>query len=309
MLPTPVRAWSETGHHLIALMAYDLLTPDEQARLLEILAAHPRFDEDFKPPAFLNNETEVLRWRIGRAGYWPDIARRDPQYHRGQWHYQLGAALVLGDAKSLDVPKFPGPLPSDATMETEDLYIAQATELCRNVLADKQQTPANRALAVSWLAHLVADAHQPCHAGSLYAAVAFPEGDMGANRIPVGQRQNLHALWDGLLGGRLDTRDIPRRIREITENPRWPEQAQAATEGPAGLDPLNWLQESRQAAREHVYTPEVLEMVERLARGVLTEPEPIELSEAYLKNAGQVAQGRAALAAYRLAAVWRKALN
>ena len=26
-----------------------------------------------------------------------------------------------------------------------------------------------------------ADAHQPCHAGSLYAESVFPEGDRGAN--------------------------------------------------------------------------------------------------------------------------------
>lgn len=40
-------AWSEGGHHLIAVIAFDRLSRVEQAKVLEILAAHPRYTEDF----------------------------------------------------------------------------------------------------------------------------------------------------------------------------------------------------------------------------------------------------------------------
>jgi hypothetical protein len=79
-----VSAWSESGHHIIAVLAFDLLTETEQNELLRILAAHPRYDEDFSPPDKIRN---VNRWRIGRAGYWPDVARRQPKYNRPTWHY------------------------------------------------------------------------------------------------------------------------------------------------------------------------------------------------------------------------------
>jgi hypothetical protein len=45
-----------------------------------------------------------------------------------------------------------------------------------------------------------------------------------------------------------------------------------------------------------------------VARGIAEKPEMLELSEGYLKNAGQVAQVRAVEAAHRLAAVWKNCL-
>ena len=44
---SPVFAWSECGHHIIAAIAFDLLTESEQSELLRILEAHPRYAEDF----------------------------------------------------------------------------------------------------------------------------------------------------------------------------------------------------------------------------------------------------------------------
>ena len=42
---------------------------DAQGKLVSILEKHPRFAMDFAPPEKLPNDEEVLRWRIGRAGY------------------------------------------------------------------------------------------------------------------------------------------------------------------------------------------------------------------------------------------------
>ncbi len=164
--PRPAFAWSEGGHHIFALMAFDLLNKDAQGKLVSILDKHPRFAEDFSPPAKLPNDEEVLRWRIGRAGYWPDVARSQPKYNRSTWHYELGPALILGDKANMKVPERPGTLPIVATLETQTLHIAQALTLCGKTLADAKRPESGRALALCRIAHLVADAHHPCHAGS-----------------------------------------------------------------------------------------------------------------------------------------------
>lgn len=70
-------AWSEGGHHLIAVMAFDQLKPEQQAAVLDIRRAHPRFAEDFKIPEKVNDPERYL---IGRAAYWPDVARSQPEW-------------------------------------------------------------------------------------------------------------------------------------------------------------------------------------------------------------------------------------
>jgi hypothetical protein len=300
-------AWSEGGHHLIAAIAFSLLTNQEQAALLDVLKQHPRYAEDFVLPENLANEEERTRWLVGRAGYWPDVARKQPKYHRSTWHYELGPTIVLGNADGIEVPQSPGSLPLDATLETQDLYLSQAVELCRKVLSDKSQPAGDRAIALCWIGHLVADAHQPCHAGSLYMEKVFvkKDGDRGANSIPTKQRQNMHALWDQLLGDGFAQRTNRRRFAEITSSPQLTEIGRIAVSIPGGLDPLVWLGESRKAAIEHVYTQEVLHPMNIVARGIAEKPEVLDLSESYLKNAGRVAQVRAVQAAYRLSEIWK----
>ena len=78
---------------------------------------------------------------------------------------------------------------------------------------------------------------------------------------------------------------------------------------PGGLDSLVWLGESRKAAIENVYVPEVLDSLSIVARGIAEKPETLELSEQYLKNGGRVAQVRAVEAAYRLAGVWKNSIK
>jgi hypothetical protein len=306
--PRACFAWSEGGHHLIAAIAFSLLTNQEQAELLDVLKQHPRYAQDFVPPEKLANEEERTRWLVGRAGYWPDVARKQPKYHRSTWHYELGPTIVLGNADGIEVPQRPGSLPLDATLETQELYLSQAVELCRKVLSDKSQPAGDRAIALCWIGHLVADSHQPCHAGSLYMEKVFvkKDGDRGANSIPTKQRQNMHALWDQLLGDEFAQRTNRRRFAEITSSPQLTEIGRIAVSIPGGLDPLVWLGESRKTAIEHVYAPEVLDPMNIVARGIAEKPEVLELSEVYLKNAGRVAQVRAVEAAYRLAETWRR---
>jgi hypothetical protein len=305
--PLTLQAWSECGHHIISLMAFDLLTKEEQSKFFEVLSKHPRYNDDFIPPKGLPNEQEEQRWKVGRVGYWPDVARSQPKYNRPTWHFELGASLVVGDKSKLTIPSFPGPLPGDAMMETQELYASQAIALCGKTLEDKTSTPIDRALALCWIGHLVADVHQPCHAGSLYMEAVFTEsdGDRGANRIITKQGRNMHALWDGLLGREFNLADTRRRIVEITGDQELVQSA--ASVAVSSNDPSVWLSESREAAIKHVYSSDVLDKL-RASVGTKID-DPISLDEAYLKSAGRVAQKRALEAAFRLSVRWRSGLN
>ena len=115
------------------------------------------------------------------------------------------------------MPDDPGPLPENATLRTQELNASQAFELCKKILHDTATSDADRAVALCWLLHIVADLHQPCHAGSLYSRRGFPDGDRRANAIKTKQSGNMHSLWDGLLGRRFDEGDVNRRINEIEE--------------------------------------------------------------------------------------------
>lgn len=290
LLPNSLRAWSECGHHIIAVMAFKSLAPERQQELLRILKAHPRFAEDFKTPNGIKNEEH---WLIGRAGYWPDIVRKGTgkAFDRPKWHYELGPTHVIGAVEK--VPAFPGPLPTDASLDTEELHIAQAVVLCQKVLADTKQADSNRAIALCWLLHLVADAHQPCHAGALYVEGIFPEGDRGANSIKTKQSGNLHALWDGLLGRSFSESDVNRRMKEI-------EGVAFVMNSYQAQSIQGWLDESRREAMRFVYDSEVLDHISVAARSKSTEIDTLDLSSTYLRGAGRMAQVRAKLAAARL---------
>lgn len=87
--------------------------------------------------------------------------------------------------------------------------------------------PLSRRLRVKLAAvcHLVADSHQPRHAGSLYVEHVFEskDGDRSANSIPTKQSKNMHALWDGLLSRDFNEGDVsrsphPNRIAQQAKN-------------------------------------------------------------------------------------------
>lgn len=307
-VPQTCLAWHEGGHHLIAELAYDLLKKPEQQQFQTILKNHPRFALDFVAPPDNAAPDASIRWVIGRAGYWPDIARAFPDWTRPTWHYQLGSTLNLGE---VNPPKNPGPVPADANLGTQELYIAQAVELCRTVLRDKSRQNSDRAVALCWLAHLVGDAHQPCHAGSLYVAEVFPEGDRGANSILTthpDKPKPLHLVWDGLLGSTYDSAEVKHLMIEITSNkPIWGSAIEGAKR-PGGLDPLTWLAESAEYGRTHVYGPEVLAAIEAARRGS-RKVEIIDLSEEYLQAGRELARVRAAFAAHRLASILQDGLK
>ncbi len=294
----PTYGWSERGHHIIALLAFKKLDAATRGKYLALLQAHP----DYSRIAAYDGQLDFLRDQtIGKAAYWPDVARSSAEWNRPTWHYQLGATEVIGRVDG--VPDFPGALPADANLRTQELYIQQAVELCVATLKEPDSEPSDKALALSWLLHLIADGHQPCHAGSLYVEKVFPEGDRGANSIQVEQGGNLHALWDGLLGRSFDRSKIYAEIQALREESERLSASGLDLGGAESIYSGRWLEESRRAAQKYVYDWKLRIKISSAQRTGAPSLEKLDLPEVYLEDAGKVARTRAMLAGIRLAAV------
>lgn len=301
-------AWDSVGHRLTAAAALEFMGEDTRDRLLEILAEHPRWRQDFLDPMPDSVErggaAARARWLLGQAAFWPDIARglrgeERRRYHRGAWHYTdgawiRGAARLQGNVY-LDVPPRPdAPGVGGMFIETEEqaVNVAAALDYNARVLADADG--AERAVALCWVLHLVGDIHQPLHTGSLYSRRLFADGDRGGNGIPV-DGGNLHSRWDRALAGRSVDEQLPGVVRELTG------LARPRVEGVAS-DWTEWLAESRLTLARRVYSPEILAEV-RAAEAGGRAMEEVPLSPEYVDRMRDIARQRVALAGLRLA-VW-----
>lgn len=269
-------AWNALGHKVVADIAWRQLDAQTRADIVRTLRRHPRFDDDFAKEGDAGDD----RWVFQQAAVWPDLARGQAEYDKPTWHY-------------INHPQFIG-LPREVSFNlgerrsgrASEWNVAQAIDYCQSVVASNAP-PSQKALAYSWLIHLVGDVHQPMHSTALVCD-RFPKGDRGGNLIPV-QSDNLHVLWDNFLGRQHRLQDVQREVAELEQCPElWRiEQGDAS----------QWIAESHQLA-EFAYAPEILAAV--AAEGELI---PIRLPKGYLKEAGAKARGRIVAAGVRLAVV------
>lgn len=205
---------------------------------------------------------------LAEAGLWADRIRGVAGWeHAAQWHY-----MNVGDGAVLPDPGLVRGAPRD---------VLSAVVHFREVLADTRVPPADRAQALRFFVHFVADIHQPLHVGR--------QSDRGGNRVKVvanaGERLNLHQFWDGRIRGLAADAD-PAAFAVLLEQrygaalrQRW----RAAT-------PVDWAMES-QRLRAEVYSYPVP------ARG-----ERVVLDDNYASNAIEIISLRLAQAGVRLAA-------
>ncbi len=209
LLASPAYSWNAFGHRTVAKIAC-LETKDGQlTAIFELLKSHPHFatlkdfpkkgqDTDFFSQDRPTGVSEV-EWAILQAATWPDFVRVPKfskltpeeiavhpvhKYHRKFDHF---ADIPLID------PKFKMPVKQENPGS-----LLKAIADAENDLRDKKKTPAEKAIAFCWLAHLAGDIHQPLHCTS-YFSKDFPTGDGGGNAFLIG-KTNLHSFWDEVLG-------------------------------------------------------------------------------------------------------------
>lgn len=244
--PVPALAWGAQGHEIAAAAALDELTPAARAQVGQLLGS----------PAMMIHDSN-----------WADEIRdRRPQ--TAAWHF-------------VDIPlEAPGYDPRrDCT--GGNCVVAQI-EHDRAILADRRRPAPQRADALRFLIHFVADIHQPLH--------AVDDDDRGGNAIRVswqGGRATMHHIWDTTVveGLGFDTAAIAAGLVREPARKAWQSGSAAA-----------WAVESRNVARDEVYA---------LTRGRRT----LRLPQGYLRAEAPVARLQLARAAARLAWLLNGALK
>jgi hypothetical protein len=309
VLPLPALAWDAVGHRLTAAVALEFISDSRRDQLLEILAAHPRYQQDFleQIPAFVDqaDRNALAQWLLGQAAYWPDIARGLPaaarqQYNRPPWHYTDGAwvrgAAAFQGNQYINTDPFPdiqGEAASRIDREADAHNVVTALDYNARLLSDAGTNPAARAVALCWVLHLIGDIHQPLHTGSMFSDNLLSGGDLGGNRIPVGD-SNLHAEWDSALREFGVADSLPVILQQLSgfSSPR--------IEG-IESDWTAWMSESRQILTSQVYTPAMKQAIAAADASGAEELDSLELDANYRNQMQRLSRIRLGLAGLRTA--------
>lgn len=163
---SPAHAWNALGHKVIADIAWQQLDEPARAEIVKTLRRHPRFDDDFAKQGDIEDD----RWVFQHAAVWPDIAR-GTTLDMPTWHY---VNIAIGRVRGFNYISKP-------VGKADEWNIIQAIAYCRKIIAS-DVPPSQKALAYSWLFHLVGDLHQPMHSTALFSE-RFPDGDRGGNQF------------------------------------------------------------------------------------------------------------------------------
>ena len=307
-LSSNLLAWDSTGHRLSAAVALNFVEMNTRDTLFEILAAHPRYQQDFIDaiPDFIDadNQSQLQQWLLGQAAYWPDIARGLPdaerrRFNRPPWHYTDGAwvrdhAQLQGNVY-VDLERFEdiaGMPREDVISEADVSNVTTAIDYNTRVLIDSSRPASDRAIALCWVLHLMGDIHQPLHAGSLFSPVLFDTGDRGGNGIAIGD-DTLHGRWDSALAEGGFLAELPLLL-DLAAGYRETNAAGAATNW------SQWLNESRQLIQSIVYTTAMVRAIRNADANNSSMP-AVTLSNDYVGRMEQTSRQRLGLAGLRMA--------
>ena len=233
-LSTPALAWGAQGHTVVASLAWQGLQPKARQEVTRLLALEP-------------GQT------LESVATWADEHRSAAT---GVWHY-------------VNFPR--GSCNYEPLRDCPDGKCVVAAIARQQAVFASHASDGERLKALKYLVHLVADVHQPLHAG--YA------DDRGGNQFQLRafmRGSNLHALWDsGLLRQmELDNTALVAVLQSIP----------LAADG-KNLNVVHMAQESCRVVAMAGFYPQG------------------ELSEAYVQRFAPVVQQRLALAGARLAAM------
>ena len=285
------QAWDDTGHKIAAYIAWQQMTPAVREQVIKILMAAPedsQLSTFYLPYRSQSDETKKLEFFMTAAS-WADIVRdrmfetRYKKYHHSNWHYS-DTFWTVKDGK-VELVNMGG-----ESGKALDMMIEFA-----KVERDPQATPAQKALGIAWLEHLIGDIHQPLHASARITDLE-PKGDQGANLFlltPKGTARenelNLHWFWDSIIG-----RNLPNSKDKCDDDYLVPIAKKIMKKYPLAKEQANlnagnfeeWKKESFEISSTKVFTAD-------LKRNEMP-------SDKYKKDALKIAEERLALAGYRM---------
>jgi hypothetical protein len=315
---SPALGWNETGHKVVALIAWAELTPAARARVSEILKAHPRYEKDLlaRLPDGATQE-ETARHVFAAASAWPDVVRSRSHpmnfvANHPAWHYiDMPYAFDAQGTAATQPSSIAQMQPASRTADPKD--IVEALTKATADLADPAIADRDKAVALCWLLHLGGDIHQPLHACTLVTP-EFPRGDQGGNKLLVlrnppdaNSQMNLHQVWDSVAGTYHTEVFFEYLASGLRNDPRY---SRERLKDPLTIhDVARWARESHELAIEHVYLRGALQAASAdKVRADAKTPVP-GLPRGYTERAEQVAIRRLALAGYRTADLVNAALK
>ena len=244
---SPALAWGPLGHRIVARLAEARLTPGATAEVKALLAV--------RGERYLD---QVANWA-------DDLRDTDPAL------YRRTARLHYVNFQSRDCLYEP---PRDC--RDGECVVAGISKYSA-ILANRSNSSAERAQALAFVVHFVADVHQPLHAGYRH--------DAGGNDFQVhwrGQGTSLHRIWDSAMldDAHLSTAAYTRKL-----------QAER-TPVESGATPAEWAGESCRIDRDG---------------GVY--PATHFIDEGYMQRERPIAERRLRQAGARLAALLNRDLG
>ncbi|WP_169972670.1 S1/P1 nuclease [Tautonia rosea] len=279
---TGASLWNDCAHRVIAAIAFEELPPEARQAIVEILDQHPAAqDATFWAEHRWNGDDAALN-RFMNAAVFPDDAKRPGPFKRydiGRAHYINFRIMVDGEGRVEVLP----PLQDlDDDDPHGDILESLATNL--EIARDRSAPTSDRALALSWIFHLVGDLHQPLHNVARFSP-ATPNGDRGGNEVRFGEG-NLHSYWDRALG----TDATPESVEALAATLRAEHPRETFADRLAEPNPNRWSSEGVALALQTVYR--------NLDPSLAEFP---DLPIGYDADARALARRQSALAGYRLA--------
>lgn len=264
LLASAAHAWDTNAHKVIGVIAYRHLTPQARALCDGLLRTMPAGYGDF-----LNAAPYPDYLKHGVPKDKPTVKR---SHKFDGWHF-IDYPVTIGQAVAF---------PRDTSVEKNgDNALFGIAESVRQI----QRGPADtRGLYLSLLLHVVGDLHQPLHC-------AERAGDKGGNDVALrGAIRNLHALWDDAITSKYKLKGKKKatddRIGEVATSVEQAHPLASLADEMKVTDPEEWALESYALAVDSAYD------------GLTPKTKP---DAAYQARWLAVAEGRVALAGYRLA--------
>jgi hypothetical protein len=314
LLTTNLYAWDHPGHMTSAAIAFAEIQrerPDLIDKIGLLMLKHPDPAPFWVSAVDAKSEERTRRMFI-EAARWPDDAKftRDdrPTWHSARW------PVLADDA------------PPEAIQLVESRHgqptgnAIEALVLHAGILFNPEANPDERALALSWMMHIVGDMHQPLHVSDLFSK-DFPTGNAAGTLAYVwdplrDSAMPLHILWDSNVMRSTELETVDGYARDLIA--KYPRSALPELSPYTGSEDFRkWAWESHQLALDWAYDIEakpdpnleadadrvIANMVNYILNGISPVEEAPAVPDEYWEKVQKHAGRRVALAGYRIADV------
>ena len=313
-IATNTFAWDHPGHMITANIAFSEIErtrPDLIEKLGLLFLKHPDTAPFWVAAGEAKGKERTRRMFI-ECSRWADDSKFTPRdmltWHTARW------AVVAKDAS---------PTVKAAVEARGGKPAGQAIEALRlnfGMVANPESSPAERALGLCWVMHVLGDIHQPLHVSDFFSN-DFPTGN-GAGSIsyvmdPVTKTPiTLHILWDSNKLRVPSLEEVDRATQAfMKKHPRssYPELKKHPISDPEHFK--KWTLESNQIAKDWAFNIKMLPdpnkdqpaeklvqgMVNYILNGVSPVKEAPELPDGYWDKLQATTERRITLAGYRIA--------